>query len=498
MSEVLSSVARLNTDKYTAHKNWNFTSSSFSDNNISYLRGQYSNKPVVISASSAIGETQNPDGSYIKNTYYNLNHLYYNTHDSFGYIKYPEKSFDRILNNECIVYSIPQSYIGNSIKKNSFNFTAIGPNGEVNTIRDNGNYELIDTSINTASFVNSPILYYGFNNEFNQSFKPDYINNNVTFSTGIQSTNYSYGYSAYFNGTASIQVADNGTAWSEYFTNDFCISFWMNISSSITSVEPLTLISKKWNGTLLETYPFHITYDTVGRTITFNYANSYQVKNIESANTVSDGWYHIVCQKSGSQLQVYINSAADSSDTLSNNISISNNSQIYIGATNSNNLNGFIGLIDEVRFFNRALTMTEISYLSIITDTEYFAMQTNKVGNIFYEDGLFVYSPLQNEYVSLIYNAQNSYFSYKSSLDLVQQKCSINIPMDRFNISTNQTLYENGTLKSFATGSEFTPYITTVGLYDSQYNLIAIAKLGTPLAKRNDIDLNIEVKFDIS
>ena len=121
MSVVLSSVNQLNIDKYTAHKNWNFTSSSFSANNISYLRGQYSNKPVVISASSAIGEIQNPDGSYIKNTYYNLNHLYYNTYDLFGYIKYPEESFIRTLNKECIVYSIPQSYIGNSIKKNSFN-----------------------------------------------------------------------------------------------------------------------------------------------------------------------------------------------------------------------------------------------------------------------------------------------------------------------------------------------------------------------------------------
>jgi hypothetical protein len=501
MSIVLSSVNQLNIDKYTAHKNWNFTSSSFSANNISYLRGQYSNKPVVISASSAIGEIQNPDGSYIKNTYYNLNHLYYNTYDLFGYIKYPEKSFIRTLNKECIVYSIPQSYIGNSIKKNSFNFTVIGPNGETNTIRDNGNYELIDTSINTSSFVNSPILYYGFNNEFNESYKPNYINNNVTFSTGIQSTYYSYGYSAYFNGTSSIQVEDNGKAWSDYFTNDFCVSFWMNISSSITSAEHLTLISKKWNGTLLETYPFHITYDTVHRTIRFNYANSYQVKIIESTvpeHPLSDRWCHVVCQKSGSQLQIYLDSATDSGDTILNDISISNNSQIYIGATNLNNLNGFIGSIDEVRFFNRALTVTEIGYLSTITNTDYSAMQTNKVGNIFYENGLVVYSPLQNEYVPTIYNVQNTYFSYKSSLNITQQKCSINIPMDHFNISNNQSLYENSKLKSFTTGSDFTPYITTIGLYDTSYNLIAVAKLGTPLAKRNDIDLNIEIKFDIS
>jgi hypothetical protein len=40
------------------------------------------------------------------------------------------------------------------------------------------------------------------------------------------------------------------------------------------------------------------------------------------------------------------------------------------------------------------------------------------------------------------------------------------------------------------------PY--SIGLYDSKYNLVAVAKLGTPVAKRNDIDLNFEIKFDRS
>jgi hypothetical protein len=43
---------------------------------------------------------------------------------------------------------------------------------------------------------------------------------------------------------------------------------------------------------------------------------------------------------------------------------------------------------------------------------------------------------------------------------------------------------------------EFAPYITTVGLYNDKGQLLAIGKLGTPIRKRDDVDLNIIVRFD--
>lgn len=499
MSDILSSIKRSSTGVYTAYKNWTFSSSSFLTNNIQYLRGQYSNSPVIISASSAIGEIQNYDSSYVKNTYINLNHLYYNTHEPFGFIKYPINSFNRELNSECIIYSIPQSKVGTSIKKESVLLTVNSPTNTLISLRDNGNYELIDVAINTSSFVEPALIYLGFNQEFNQSYKQPYINNNVTFVPGIRSSNYSFGYAAYFNGTSSIQVQDNGNNWSEYFNNDFTISFWISASSTLSSIEPLTLISKKWDNVLLQTCPFDISYDTFHRIISFSYTNSYESKTISSVNTVSDAFTHVVCQKSGSQLQIFINGSTETSDPLINNIPIKNTSPIFLGATNLSNLNAFTGILDEVRFYNKALTTTEILYLSFLEDYNYTAMQTNKVGNVFYEDGIIVYSPLQNEIVSSSYQIKNTSITYKSSLDIEQQRYYLNIPMDKYNVSLNPTLYDlNSNIKSFATSSEFTPYITTVGLYDGNYNLVAIAKLGSPIAKRNDIDLNIEIKFDKS
>jgi hypothetical protein len=45
------------------------------------------------------------------------------------------------------------------------------------------------------------------------------------------------------------------------------------------------------------------------------------------------------------------------------------------------------------------------------------------------------------------------------------------------------------------TGS-LSPYITTIGLYNKSNELIAVGKMGQAIKKRDDVDLNVIVKFD--
>jgi hypothetical protein len=40
------------------------------------------------------------------------------------------------------------------------------------------------------------------------------------------------------------------------------------------------------------------------------------------------------------------------------------------------------------------------------------------------------------------------------------------------------------------------PYITTVGLYNNEAQLIAVAKLGRPIQKREDVDMNFIIRWD--
>ena len=46
--------------------------------------------------------------------------------------------------------------------------------------------------------------------------------------------------------------------------------------------------------------------------------------------------------------------------------------------------------------------------------------------------------------------------------------------------------------------SEFTPYITAVGLYNRAGELMAVAKLSKPIRKNDNIDMTFRVNIDIS
>ena len=54
-----------------------------------------------------------------------------------------------------------------------------------------------------------------------------------------------------------------------------------------------------------------------------------------------------------------------------------------------------------------------------------------------------------------------------------------------------------GILVDFATGSDFSPYVTTVGLYDNSYNLLAVAKLAQPLPTSAVTDTTILINLDL-
>jgi hypothetical protein len=56
--------------------------------------------------------------------------------------------------------------------------------------------------------------------------------------------------------------------------------------------------------------------------------------------------------------------------------------------------------------------------------------------------------------------------------------------------------YGTGSLKDFVTGSDFAPYVTTIGLYDDHNDLVAIGKLAKPIKNDKELDINFVVRFD--
>ena len=69
-------------------------------------------------------------------------------------------------------------------------------------------------------------------------------------------------------------------------------------------------------------------------------------------------------------------------------------------------------------------------------------------------------------------------------------------------ISNNPSLKQDNDinsefLKDFATGSSFEPYITQIGLYNDNYQLVAVGKLAKPLPNNKDIAYTFSIRFDV-
>ena len=151
-----------------------------------------------------------------------------------------------------------------------------------------------------------------------------------------------------------------------------------------------------------------------------------------------------------------------------------------------------------------------------------FDSSNNQLGNIIYEHGIAIVT-VENEasydalYGTAIYGASlygdppgfgafmtssNATCSFESTLTLNEVQYAARITENEFGYSLNPTLISGSNINSniyydFATGSFFQPYITTLGMYNNSYDLIAVAKLAKPLPVSQFTDTTIMVNLDL-
>ena len=152
-------------------------------------------------------------------------------------------------------------------------------------------------------------------------------------------------------------------------------------------------------------------------------------------------------------------------------------------------------------------------------------------GNIIYEHGIAIFTPVsesdptisgnQNDGTAILgvlnllnqegFNAGYDWFGattvgWSSSVTLYEHQYKCVVRENEYGYSLNPSILSGSqanpapgignTYKDFATGSYFSPYITTVGLYDNDQNLLAIGKLSSPTKVPMNADLEIQVAFD--
>ena len=145
-----------------------------------------------------------------------------------------------------------------------------------------------------------------------------------------------------------------------------------------------------------------------------------------------------------------------------------------------------------------------------------------KFGDVIYEHGIII---LTNDgtpglsgygfgtYGSVLYDYNDISFiesfitssnvtcSFKSTVTIYESQYKCTLRENEFNFSQNPTIVSgstnSGIIYDFATGSYFSPYVTTVGLYNNNYELIAVGKLAQPLPTSAVTDTTILVNLDM-
>jgi len=120
-------------------------------------------------------------------------------------------------------------------------------------------------------------------------------------------------------------------------------------------------------------------------------------------------------------------------------------------------------------------------------------------GFITYGEGL--YGASDTSFIENFITTSNITCSFESTVTIYETQYKCTIRENEFNFSQNPSLISgslnSGIIYSFATGSYFNPYATTVGLYDNAYNLLAVAKLSQPLPLSSVTDTNILINLDL-
>jgi hypothetical protein len=154
-----------------------------------------------------------------------------------------------------------------------------------------------------------------------------------------------------------------------------------------------------------------------------------------------------------------------------------------------------------------------------------FNNKTYPIGNIIYQHGLAIITEIPLDevvtgsaslYGSGIYGSSfyggiaqisdtnaflistNVTCSFSSSYTIYETQYKCTIGESEFNYTLNPTVLSGseGDLYNQFTGSYFDPYLTTVGMYNENYELLAVGKLAKPLPTSRTTDTTILINID--
>jgi len=396
-------------------------------------------------------------------------------------------------------------------------------------------FKYLDLSIDSSTGLN--LVNYPSN--LNLITQDDsYLRHTITYTSCsiYQSDKFSFikaANTSFNQNSASIEI---DTAPCFNFNNDnFSISFYYSASSldvllNQVSTNNFTLITKegpkkgtKNNPITLSTrakgafefqnildgpqYPFRIYYKTYfpntnTGSLFFERYDGNKLSVVSSSFTnLTTGYKHVTCLKTGSLLKIYIDGIERASTTDTTREHCQNSSPISIfrrpldngtyteGTYNPSGIG--LGNLSQIMIWDKALTPLEIINVSQSITGTY------PIGNIYYDNGFAVVT--HPNYINSFSNLAS--LKYKNSVLITENEYHCSVNENEFNSTNNLTIRKipsiyNDEIANFATGSDFKPYVTTIGLYDDDANLLAVGKLGQPVKMSDETDTTFVIRFD--
>lgn len=119
------------------------------------------------------------------------------------------------------------------------------------------------------------------------------------------------------------------------------------------------------------------------------------------------------------------------------------------------------------------------------------------VGDVIYNQGIILFTdPVVARYYST-YSRHIVNWKSKQPIYTYNVHCTIRESEMNHTYNPSALSGSDNTIVSNVTGSDFRPYITTVGLYNQANELLAVAKTNRPIPKSQNIDMTFVVKIDL-
>ena len=382
-------------------------------------------------------------------------------------------------------------------------------------------------------YVNSP-----FSDGYSKTVYDDsYFLNKVTFEktkflgSGLYNSTV-IGRQAPLDSDLSRIIVEN-RSYLNFNNDDFAISFYYNATADTNtyslSANPTSYVLTKegaQNSPPLNTNSLRASGSLDITTIPSNPAYPYRVyvenpTNLEleiylerfdgeTTSLVSGSFYaagdagkslHFLLQKNGSKLQIWKNGVLENEENDNTTKSCQNKADLVFFDKRNPNGSWYDGPNNwgrtfqptQLQIWNQSFSETQIAMVS-----ESFT-GTYPIGNLFYDNGFAVLT--HPKYMSLFNGGSIDALSYKNTHLITENEYQCTMTEDEFEFTTNISarkipFSQNEDIANFATGSNFKPYITSVGLYDDNGNLLVTGKLGQPIKASSETDTTFVIRFD--